>query len=606
MGRSLISTSTRQGSLSARLNNKLALALSGIFTVPAGVKQLYYTGVAAGGRDASTPLSPFSNFATTLAIGMSASENICFISTTYAGATSAPRIDPVGQKVSQMGSSTAINGNTGGFESLAADNGVMLTRYNSVSFGRYSIDGGRLWVNTSTNIVSGNNMVALMPVTKDTSTIENRVAYVASATSLTVWTGTTFTESSSYVGKSFKSMSYANNYFIAGENNATTFTSIYYKLAADATNANGWATVVLNGANDSSVNDVSYGGGLYVAACGSGKLYTASTIGGTWTSRTSNTTSSIEGIKYANSRWVGVCANGTTITSTDGITWTNSAVVGEGAIRYRKDLVYLPSTAQWCATQNVGGATVHYSTNGNTWTAYANNATLIPNTCAASYAGLIVASPSAVYVIPDPSKSTYYTLSTNGDGGQARLLRTSNNTEILRLSGGFNGLTGNYIGWGGSSTDIEMRGLGMGQGGVGADKAGSTGTGTAQLGGVPGGGTIGGGAALMLQDLIGNDGMTGIKIPGGAGRTGGASTGGGGGSLMAYPGVSTGSVGTGNGPGGGGAKVAGEAGGGGEGIIRFMFTVLPNEVIAFSNGLAQRSEVGGEPQLGAGFFEWES
>lgn len=608
MSRTLgVTAVSAQSTLSARLKNKQVLSLSGAFTVPAGVTRLYYTGVAAGGRDSSAALTPYANWGgTTLAIGVSASEAVCFGAANSTSTTStAPRFDPVGRKASQMGAPTSIAINGGGGEAFAADNGFMLTHSISNIAPNRSLDGGRTWASDGTQALTNSyNTMALAPLTNSNAPIaDNRAAYVLTTTTgLAVWSGTAWADSTTYTGKAFSSMSYANGYFIAGENNGTTKTSIYYKLAADAITATGWATVVIDAANNNTVNDIFYGGGLYVAVCAAGKLYTASTIAGAWTARTSNTAAAIYGIKHAAGRWVGVCSDGTTITSTDGITWTNSAAVGSAAARYRKDLNYLPTTAQWCITKNTVG-TLHYSTDGTTWTSHAAGLTVYAS--AATLTGLLLCSSVASYLIPDPAKSSYYTLSTNGDGGDVRLLRISDNTELLRLQGGFAGLNGAYPGWGGSSSSTELRGKGMGQAGFGANNSLSTGTGAAQLGGVPGGNIVGGGAALMLQDLINNEGMSGIKIPGGGSSIATAAGACGGGSLMAWPGVGYDLPGAGPGGGGGGLTANQPAGGGGEGIVRFYVDVTPGEIIAYSNGLPQRDGPAGAAQMGFGMFEWE-
>lgn len=607
MGQSLASPVAEASTLSARLKNKKVLNLSGTFTVPTGVGTLYYTGVAAGGRDSSTALAPYTNWGgTNLAIGVSASEGVCF-GTAHSTATTstAPRLDPVGRKASQMGALTSIAANGAGGEAFAADNGFMLTHSIGNIAPNRSLDGGRTWTSAGSAALAGNyNTMALAPIANsDAPTSENRGAYVLStSTGLAVWSGTAWADSTTYTGKAFSCMSYANGYFIAGENNATTKTGIYYKLAADAITGTGWATVVIDAANNNTVNDIFYGGGLYVAVCVAGALYTASTIDGTWTARTSGTTSAIYGIRYAAGRWVGVCGAGITITSTDGITWTATTAIGSASVLYRKDLVYLPTTAQWCITQNTT-AGLYYSTNGTTWTSHAAGLSVYAS--AATSVGLLALDSGASYLIPDPAKAFYYTLSTSGDGGGVSLLRVSDNTELLRLQGGFSGLNGAYSGWGGSSTLTELRGKGMGQAGFGANGILSTGTGAAQLGGVPGGNIIGGGAALMLQDLINNDGMSGIKIPGGSSSLATSSGACGGGSLMAWPGVGYDLPGAGPGAGGGGAIANQPAGGGGEGIVRFAIAVTPGEILAYSNGLAQRDNAVGAPQMGFGMFEWE-
>ena len=69
-----------------------------------------------------------------------------------------------------------------------------------------------------------------------------------------------------------------------------------------------------------TINDVCYGGGLYVAVGTSGKIIT-SPDGVTWTSRTSGTTNLLQGICYDGSKFV-ACGGSIVLTSSDGITWS--------------------------------------------------------------------------------------------------------------------------------------------------------------------------------------------------------------------------------------------------------------------------------------------
>lgn len=64
-----------------------------------------------------------------------------------------------------------------------------------------------------------------------------------------------------------------------------------------------------------------------VVGCTSGAVYTSDDYGSTWTSRTSNTTKSINAWAYDSSQnvLVGVCADAEIITTTDGITYTARA-----------------------------------------------------------------------------------------------------------------------------------------------------------------------------------------------------------------------------------------------------------------------------------------
>lgn len=600
----LLSDLTRnQNPLSVRLKNKQVLPLHGLFPVPTAVTKVWYTGVAAGGRDASTAIDPFLSNSTTLKIGISDSENICFLTSYVVGASRAPRIDPIGRKVSAIGTSgSPIDSGYGGGEAYAADNGFMLLSSGSATQPpMHSVNSGRTW--TAASITKGIgvlNRMAIMPVSNvDAPAHENRACYTSAvaATDLVVWQYTNPSSpwvSATYAGKSFSSMSYANGYFIAGENNATDKTSLYYKLGADANVASGWTAVVVDAVNQRTVNDTTFGGGIYVAFCNGGKIYTASAITGPWTERTSGTTDSINGGKYAAGRFVAVTSTGKVLTSTDGITWVVTAQIGGAYDRTRFDIQYLSVTAQWCLGSGTNN-TLHYSTDGATWTA--NIATTNRYAIAATKVGLLVADTTAVYLIPDPSKPFYFTLSSSGDGGDCRIICTSSGAELLRLAGGKT----NYVG--GSSTLIEIDSSGQGTGGFGSQGANYGGSALADTGQVST--TIAansGGACPKLMDLLDNDGMAGIKIPGAAAGANSSSAGSGGGSIMAQPGIYLQPA---AGPGGGGGGT-GSGGGGGEGVVRYQITVTPGEVLAISNGLAQRvHNSSGQPQHGFGMIEWE-
>lgn len=592
-----------QNSLSVRLKNKQILPLHGLFTVPTGIDKIWYTGVAAGGRDGSTAIDPFLGFTgNNFTIGLSASENIGFMSSYNGAAVSrAPRIDPFGRKVSAIGSNAApIITGYGGGECYAADNGFMLLSSRAANNPvMYSTNSGRAWSSSGSASKSPGyrNRMAIMPIASpDAPPHENRAAYVGlTNTDISVWLYNSPSSpwaTATYAGKGFQSMSYANGYFVAGEQNATTKTSLYYKLAADANTASGWASVVIDAVTAVNINDTTYGGGVYVAVGDSGKIYTAATVGGAWTERTSGTADSIRGIKYANGRFVAVTDTGKVLTSADGITWALTAAIGAAVARDRFDIWYLESTSQWCLS---AGTTdyLHYSTDGATWTASAHG--LTKYAIAATRVGLLVTSASAVYLIPDMSKPIYHTLSSSGDGGDCRIIRTSSGAELLRLAGG----KINYIG--GSSTLVEIDASGQGVAGFGGTNN-FGGSGAADTGLIST--TLAfnaGGACPKLEDLLDNDGMAGIKIPGAAGGTT-SGGGGGGGSIMAQPGIISQSA---AGPGGGGGST-GQAGGGGEGVVRFKMAVTSGEVLAIGNGMAQRlSDTGGQPQHGFGMIEWE-
>jgi hypothetical protein len=569
-------------SISQRLTNKKIFGISGTFTVPAGVNKIYYTGVAGGGRGGGSILNPVTGWASAkVSIGVSSDEGYCF-ATNATITTDAPLISAAGRKVSKISNVPFGGSDEGGQECYVADNGFAISHAAS---SRYTIDGGLTWQNTS-GIASGYSSTALMPTSKESSSRANRCAFLGSTGGqLAVWSGGTWLPSA-YSGKVFGSMSYANNYFVATESNVTTKTSIYYKTAADATLASGWTAVVVDGTNEVVLNDSGYGNGVYVLVGAGGVIYTATSLAGPWTARTSNTINNINAVKYAGARWVAVCSGGDILTATDPTAaWTKTASVGGAVDRYRKDLQYLSITSHWCVSVSDASVTPKYSTDAITWTN--NTAGISIHAIAATSSGLLCMTNAGVaYVIPDPQKAAYITLSTSGDGGDCKVIRGSTGEELLRLAGGITG-GGTNGGAGGSSTRLNMIG---GQ---------ST---TAPAIGPRGNGAIntptnyyGGGICPFVEDLLLNDGNTGIKIPGGGGAFWVASAFSEGGlSIMA-------------GPGSGMSSSTAGAGGGGEGVVRFQIDVTPGEILAFGNGLAQTSTSSAyNPQHGFGMIEWEA
>ncbi|GAB7128147.1 hypothetical protein JCM19000A_26540 [Silvimonas sp. JCM 19000] len=70
---------------------------------------------------------------------------------------------------------------------------------------------------------------------------------------------------------------------------------------------------------------ISGGAGVYVAVGLGGSIYTSTPAAQTWTARTSNTTNDLRGVTYTTALgdvFVAVGANGTILTSVDGLTWT--------------------------------------------------------------------------------------------------------------------------------------------------------------------------------------------------------------------------------------------------------------------------------------------
>ena len=151
---------------------------------------------------------------------------------------------------------------------------------------------------------------------------------------------------------------------------------------------------------------IAYGGGVYVAVCADGAVFTSANLT-SWTSRTSGTSNALAAVCYGNGLFVAVGNTDTVITSPDGITWTtrnagasignflqvvyqNSIFVGTTSTGY---VAYSSNGTSWSSTQPsslvtagtiifytlgrwwifnraAGGASLGmvYSTNGTTWT----------------------------------------------------------------------------------------------------------------------------------------------------------------------------------------------------------------------------------------------
>ena len=84
------------------------------------------------------------------------------------------------------------------------------------------------------------------------------------------------------------------------------------------------------------LNDVAYGGGMWVVVGDDGTILTSSD-GITWTSRTSGTTECLYGVAYGGGMWVVVGDGGTILTSTNGVNWTSRS---SGVSQNLNDVAY--------------------------------------------------------------------------------------------------------------------------------------------------------------------------------------------------------------------------------------------------------------------------
>jgi len=591
MGRSLIDTGK------SRFQNRVTFvdAVAESFTVPAGVTEVYATLVAAGGRDNSAYTAPISVTSSPVAMAISDTGRHLFSSVVSGATSDLLMADPVGRKLVRKAETAAISVNYAGQQAIALDNGFFITA-GSETTAAYSLNAG-LSFGTIGTILAGYSTIAAAPIGKFAPTTDVRCCYVNSDTTvLSRWTGTAWSNLSAVAGKAFTSMSFANGYFIAGENNATSKTSLYYQTEALANTSGAWSTVVIDAVNNKAIYDVTYGGGQYVAVGEDGKIYTCATINGTWVARTSNTANHLYAIKYANGRFVAVGNSGATTTSTDGITWIATTVNTE--VRYRKDLYWWEAQSVWVIGRGDGGYW-YYSTDATSWTSGGAGATRGICVCAA---GLIYATSSVLHYITTNPATAGAVFSTSKDGGNAGVARATG--SIVTVAGGLVGVANNG-GNGGSSTGVFMKG-GTGTAKNPAQGMGGNGgiTTVVQASGTGGytnaANLYGGGGCPLLEDII--DGLEGIFIPGGGGAYWTTSAlSGGGGTVLARGGT----AGTnGMGYGGGQGSTSTGAGGGGESVIRYKITVTPGEVLAVSSGLASGDGTSPAPFNGYAILEW--
>lgn len=110
------------------------------------------------------------------------------------------------------------------------------------------------------------------------------------------------------------------------------------------------------------VEDMAFGGGVYVTVGQSGNIY-SSTDAITWTKRDAGTTATIYAVHYAKGRFVGV-GDSRVVYSDDGIAW-NSFSAGSNTYR---DVHYANSLWVKVGAHDTSGARIQTSLNGTTWT----------------------------------------------------------------------------------------------------------------------------------------------------------------------------------------------------------------------------------------------
>ena len=170
--------------------------------------------------------------------------------------------------------------------------------------------------------------------------------------------GTTWTEPTGDINMFVRGMIYGAQFVAVGDYSGG--------VISYSSNGASWSNVTDTTFGTSSIRDVAYGSGRYVAVGESGKMAT-STNGTTWTAVTNSTfgTSTIYGITYGDSKFVAVGADGKMAYSINGTTWTavtNSDSTTINGITYGGAI----GKEQFIA---VGSSTyIAYSTDGVTWT----------------------------------------------------------------------------------------------------------------------------------------------------------------------------------------------------------------------------------------------
>jgi len=182
---------------------------------------------------------------------------------------------------------------------------------------------------------------------------------MAYSTNGTTWTGSTGNSNMIVYG-----ITYGSQFVAVGNNNSAGV--INY-----STDGSSWNNVIDTTFTTSRINDVTYGGGRYVAVGGSiddnGQM-AYSTNGTSWTAVTNTTfgTSYINGIAYGANKFVAVGSNGKMAYSTNGTTWT--AVTDS---KFSTSTIYGITYGGSSGKEKfvaVGENNIAYSTDGITWT----------------------------------------------------------------------------------------------------------------------------------------------------------------------------------------------------------------------------------------------
>jgi hypothetical protein len=167
--------------------------------------------------------------------------------------------------------------------------------------------------------------------------------------------GITWTSRTSAADNNWQSVAFGNNVFVAVANSGTD------NRVMTSTNGINWDTKP--SASNGDWRSVTYGNNTWVAVGRNNPVVMSSSDNGeTWTSRASFAFT-LMGVTYGNNKFVAVSDASRAITSSDGITWTESETVPSGAyqsVTYGNNLFVAVSDSQT--------ARVATSSDGNTWT----------------------------------------------------------------------------------------------------------------------------------------------------------------------------------------------------------------------------------------------
>jgi hypothetical protein len=583
--------------------------LMGALTVPPGVNSLYLSGCAAGAAGVITP-NNWANAANS-SFGVSASGDYIICTNVQTAAQNHPmRMDPLGLKAACWATSQTLFGaDTAGRKTFVADNGFGLTMgaTSGTAAAWYATRDALDWATTSLSMAQGENNIALnvASITRDSPLSAIR-AVLTLSNGYAVWGGSSWTATNS-LGTGFQACGYlrdqnGNGFFYIGDGNTAGNTKIQWQTEALANSNSGWNSVTLDGSVLNRVNEIIFVGGtvnLFVAFCNGGKIYTAPTLGGAWTARASGTTNNLVGGKWNGTRIVALeNTGGNIVHSTDGVTWTRvTGAIGTIAPR-NSDAIWsytVPGTGgatMWVAHSNASTFTRLYtSSDGITWTISPNTTTysaIVP-----TFYGLVGLQSTATAwdLIVNPTLATTLTMDqTSTQGGDFVVQRSGGTRYTLKGGRGLNGGNSLFTSDVLSSSATGGRGLG-GQSVLMPTTGGTTATGNAGLGNTT---VAGGGAGIPFPQLLKNDGLWGIKIPGGG--SGAATAGGGASSFGAGGNYTSAAVGPGSGAAGGGA---------GESVVRYEFPVTPGEVIYFTGGLASRASTAQADFASPGCIQFE-